>query len=156
MKTTPNKQATFIDSRDIIKRIEELEEERADLADALEQAEEDTAEAFGDDLKPTQQARDKAAQAVAEWDASEEAEELRTLKALADQCEGYGDWEYGETLIARSYFQTYAQELATDIGAIDPSASWPLNCIDWEQAAKELEVDYMSVDFDGEEFLMRT
>ena len=155
MSSTPSKQDTFIDSRDIIKRVEELEEERADLADALEQAEEDTAEAFGDDLKPTQQARDKAAQAVAEWDASDEAEELRALKALAEQCEGYGDWEYGEALIARSYFQTYAQELAADIGAIDPSASWPLNCIDWEQAAKELEADYMAVDFDGEEFLMR-
>ena len=92
---------------------------------------------------------------MAEWDASDEAEELRALKALADQCEGYGDWEHGETLIARSYFQTYAQELAADIGAIDPSASWPLNCIDWEAAAKELEADYTAVDFDGEEFLMR-
>jgi bacterioferritin (cytochrome b1) len=155
MRNTISKQDDVIDSRDIIKRIEELEEERTDLADALEQAEEDVAEAFGDDLKPTQQARDKAAQAVADWDASDEAEELRTLKALAEQCEGYGDWEYGETLIARSYFQTYAQKLAADIGAIDLSASWPLNCIDWEQAAKELEADYMAVDFDGEEFLMR-
>jgi uncharacterized protein (UPF0335 family) len=155
MRNTPSKQEDIIDSRDIIKRIEELEEERADLADALEQAEEDTAGAFGADLKPTQQARDKAAQAVADWDASDEAEELRTLKALAGQCEGYGDWEYGETLIARSYFQTYAQELTQDIGAVDPRAPWPLNCIDWEQATEELEADYTIVDFDGEEFLMR-
>ena len=43
MSSTPSKQDTFIDSRDIIKRIEGLEEDRADLADALEQAEEDTA-----------------------------------------------------------------------------------------------------------------
>ena len=155
MSNTPSNKDTFIDSRDIIKRIEELEEERADLADALEQAEEDAAEAFGDDLKPTQQARDKAAQALADWLESEAGAELETLKALAEQCEGYGDWEYGEALIARSYFQTYAQELAADIGAIDPSASWPLNCIDWEAAAKELEADYTAVDFDREELLMR-
>lgn len=156
MSSTPSKQDTFIDSRDIIKRVEELEGERADLADALDQAEEDTAEAFGDDLKPTQQARDKAAQAVADWDASDEAEELRALKALADQCEGYGDWEGGAVLIARSHFQTYAQEFAWEIGAISEGAPWPLNCIDWEAAAKGLEADYMAVDFDGEEFLMRT
>lgn len=155
MSTTIGNQGTIIDSRDVIKRIAELEGERGDLVDALEQAEADTAEAFGDDLKPTQRALEKAAQAVADWDASDEAEELRTLKALADQCEGYGDWEGGGALIARSHFQTYAQERAADIGAVDPNAPWPLNCIDWEQAAKELEANYMTVDFDGEEFLIR-
>ena len=30
-----------------------------------------------------------------------------------------------------------------------------MNCIDWDQAADELENDYSSFDFDGEEYLMR-
>ena len=35
-----------------------------------------------------------------------------------------------------------AQELAESIGAIDENASWPMSCIDWEQAARELMFDY--------------
>lgn len=33
----------------------------------------------------------------------------------------------------------YAQELAEDIGAISRDAQWPLYCIDWERAWRELE-----------------
>jgi hypothetical protein len=85
----------------------------------------------------------------------EEQEELEALEALAAQCEGYGDWEHGEALIRGSYFEEYAQELAEDIGAIDRNASWPNTCIDWEQAARELAMDYTQVDFDGVTYLMR-
>jgi antirestriction protein len=35
-----------------------------------------------------------------------------------------------------------AQELAESIGAIDENASWPMSCIDWEHAARELMYDY--------------
>lgn len=77
-------------------------------------------------------------------------EELRILKALAEEAEGYAaDWKYGEQLIRDSYFKDYAQQLAYDIGAINAEASWPNNCIDWDQATRELQMDYASVDFDG-------
>jgi len=36
----------------------------------------------------------------------------------------------------------FAQQLAEDIGAIDPKAGWPNNCINWEWAAQELMYDY--------------
>ena len=36
----------------------------------------------------------------------------------------------------------FAYSLADDIGAIDHTASWPMNCIDWEHAARELMYDY--------------
>ncbi|WP_429498799.1 hypothetical protein ACQUFY_05740 [Robbsia andropogonis] len=85
----------------------------------------------------------------------DERDELATLKALAEQAEGYGDWEHGETLIRESYFETYAQELAEDIGAVQPDMKWPYTCIDWEQAASDLKVDYMEVDIDGVAYLMR-
>ena len=86
---------------------------------------------------------------------SETEEELKPYKDLAEQCQNYGEWKYGTRLIRRREFKNYAQELAEDVGAVDENAKWPMNCIDWDQAANELEDDYSSVDFDGEEYLMR-
>lgn len=86
----------------------------------------------------------------------EETEELAQLEALAKQGENYGDWEHGETLVRESYFETFAQEMAEDIGAIPEGLSWPCTCIDWEQAARELMQDYTTIDFDGVTYLMRT
>lgn len=59
-----------------------------------------------------------------------------------------GDW-YPLTLIRESYFQEYAQELAEDTGAISDESAWPSNCIDWEWAARELQMDYISVEYSG-------
>jgi hypothetical protein len=84
-----------------------------------------------------------------------EKEELKILKELAEEASGSPDWPYGETLIRDSYFTEYAQDLAEDIGAINSESNWPNNCIDWEQAARELQMDYMSVDFDGVEYWIR-
>lgn len=82
----------------------------------------------------------------------EEQELLDALKSLADQCQQWSDWPYGVTLIRDSFFIEYAQDLAEDIGAIDSSAPWPNTCIDWDQAACELQQDYTPVDFDGETY----
>jgi hypothetical protein len=87
---------------------------------------------------------------------SSDWDEYRALKAFAEEAEGYcSDWRHGETLIRDSYFETYAQELAEDIGAINANASWPNNCIDWEQAARELQTDYTSAEFDGVTYWFR-
>jgi hypothetical protein len=87
----------------------------------------------------------------------DEAEELRTLKEFRDEVSPYcSDWEHGATLIRDSYFTEYAEELAEDIGAINPKvAGWPLNCIDWEKAARELKMDYTSGEFDGVTYWVR-
>jgi len=80
----------------------------------------------------------------------DDAAYLETLRELArDGANSAPDWSYGETLIRDSYFKEYAQELAEDIGAIDSSAGWPMSCIDWDQAARELQTDYTPVEFDG-------
>ncbi len=80
----------------------------------------------------------------------DDVDELRALKALADQAEGYcEDWHHGATLIRDSYFKDYAMQFADDLGAIPSDATWPCNCIDWDQAARELQMDYTAVDFDG-------
>ena len=38
--------------------------------------------------------------------------------------------------------QEFAMETADSMGAVDKNANWPMNCIDWEYAAKELMYDY--------------
>ena len=114
-----------IDSRDVIDRIAELEGERDSWLADHDADDSDWAAVNVDD-----------------------AEELATLKALASEGEDYAaDWTHGETLIRDSYFVEYAQELAEDIGAINHEASWPNTCIDWEQAAQELRMDYTAVEF---------
>jgi hypothetical protein len=115
----------IIDSRDVIARIEELEGSVEAATDEKEEPDED------------------------------EVEELKILKALADEAECSPDWNYGETLIRDSYFEDYARQLAEDIGAIGKDTQWPATCIDWEQAAEQLKEDYMEVDFDGETYWIR-
>ena len=83
-------------------------------------------------------------------------DELEALKGLADEAEGSPDWEYGEALIRDSYFEAYAQELAEDIGAVSSDQSWPNYCIDWERAARDLQVDYFTVEFDGATYWIRS
>lgn len=84
----------------------------------------------------------------------DEAAEFALLTGLLEEMKGYGgdeqwrgDW-YPITLIRDSYFEDYAQELAEDIGAISSDMQWPLGCIDWERAARELQMDYSSVEFE--------
>jgi hypothetical protein len=86
----------------------------------------------------------------------EDAEELRSLRALALEGASVSeDWTYGATLVRDSYFVTYAQEFADDIGAVPDDLSWPASCIDWDKAAWELRMDYSSVDFDGVTYWVR-
>lgn len=87
----------------------------------------------------------------------EDKAELAALKALAEEGSGYSpDWLYGETLIRYDYFETYAQDLAEDCGMIPDGLTWPLTCIDWEQAARELQYDYTIIDFDGVTYWVRS
>lgn len=85
----------------------------------------------------------------------DEKEELETLEGLLSDLKGYGgdeQWDgswYPVTLIRDSYFRDYAQELAEDCGFIPEGSRWPCTCIDWEQAAHELRMDYSSVEYDG-------
>ena len=129
MKTAPTNTDGIIDSRDVIERIEELEAER----DAHESDE--TACAWKKENPG-------------------EAAELATLEALRDDC-GSSEFPHGLTLIADHYFEDYARELADDIGAVVKGAEWPNNCIDWERAACELQMDYCNVEFDGATYWFR-
>lgn len=143
--TTETKEITnsedMIDVRDVIARFEELETERENACDGDSDSEDS----------------DK----LAEFDDSEAGDEYTRLKSLLDDVEGNGgdeEWRgswYPVTLIRESYFKTYAEELAEDIGAVNSEAAWPNNHIDWEAAADELLIDYTSTEFDGVTYYYR-
>lgn len=91
----------------------------------------------------------------------DEVTERDLLKSALDDLKGYGgdhqwqgDW-YPVTLIRESYFETYARELAEDIGAVSKDAEWPAYCIDWERAANDLLIDYSEVEIDGTTYYYR-
>lgn len=136
-----------IDSRDVISRIADLESEIDDLQSDLSDFESQDGGVITDsDIEQVNKIRSSI---------EELQYELEPLQALEDEASGSPDWEYGETLIRDSYFEDYAQQLAEDIGAINEDAHWPNDCIDWERAADELKMDYMSVDFDGVDYWIR-
>lgn len=92
----------------------------------------------------------------------DETAELATLLAAMTELRGAGggdeqwrgDW-YPITLIDDSYFVDYAEQLAIDIGAIQHGINWPYTCIDWDQAAAELQRDYTAVDIAGYQYWTR-
>jgi hypothetical protein len=119
-----------IDSRDVIKRIEELEEE-------IGYTNSDNAGMSGHDT-------------------SELASELEALKALEAEAEPYvSDWRYGEALIRDSYFKAYACELVSDIGDLPRDLPSYL-VIDWDATAENIRADYTSVDFAGVTYWVRS
>lgn len=90
-----------------------------------------------------------------------EPDELAMLEGILSELAGYGgdeefdgDW-YPVHLIAEGYFQDYAQDLAEGCGMVDTNASWPMNCIDWEQAARELQMDYSHIIIHGSTYWYR-
>ncbi len=128
----------IFDSREVIERIEELTAEWA--------------EATGDEPEDYSLSEDDWAHGLS----ADDAAELVALLALKEDGEtNTEDWSYGVTFISDDYFETYAQELAEDIGAIDREASWPAYHIDWEAAARDLQQDYTEIDVNGSTYWAR-
>ena len=158
MTNTPTKYDDVIDSRDVIARIEELEERATDAArlEELSDCVWRLSDEPGNGLSQDEQDERAALQKHAGPLTPDEVEELSRLRALRDEASQYADdWEHGEVLIRDSYFKDYAQELAEECDMIPADAKWPLTCIDWDQAARELRMDYTSVDFDGVTYWIR-
>lgn len=131
VESTVDLSADVIDVRDIIARVLELRDERDEYNEKMGSPD--------------------------AWDGvpDGEPEELVMLEGILSELAGYGgDAEfdgdlYPVQLIADSYFQEYTQNLAEECGMVDTSARWPMNCIDWEQAARELQMDYSSIEIRG-------
>ena len=167
MKTISNSD-DIIDSREVIARLDELQSDRDDLELECDDAEEAFLTIAGvsydnatqddiesDDAEAAEGVVLARRAAIAEWD-NDNGAELKALRELADEAEGYcPDWKYGAPLIRDSYFKSYAREYAEDTGELDKNLSWPHSCIDWDDAARELQMDYTAVDFDGVTYWVR-
>lgn len=124
--------SNVIDSRDIIERIEELEELLT-----KEYEESDNSLTFYEYIAAT------------DFEGDTLAAEYKALKYLAEQCKDAPDWKYGVTLIHYDYFTEYCKEMLEDCGGIPKDLPWYIEkYIDWEGVAKELKVDYYEVEFD--------
>ena len=131
--------ADIINVRDIIARVEELENESVAYSDESD-----------DDAR------------TAAWAAANpgDAAELAALRAILDNLKGYGgdekwrgDW-YPVTLVRDSHFRDYAEQLAekcgyTDEAARDSEKNPLLAYIDWKAWARDVRMDYTPVDIDG-------
>ena len=99
-----------------------------------------------------QQRRDELIEEFGERDMDEdEMRELNCLSQLLYFAESYND----DALIRDSYFKDYVQELADEMGMIPDSYTWPTSCIDWDKAARELQMEYTAVEFAGITYWMR-
>jgi len=144
-----------IDSRDVISRIEELENDIINLEEDID-ALEDEAESLEDDETENSERNEQIETEIngLKSDLEDIQDELNPLATFAEQGENYAaDWNHGTTLINVDYFETYAKELHEDIN--ESNDNWPYNCIDWTVAADELKVDYSEIDFNGESYLVR-
>ena len=94
----------------------------------------------------------------ADDDAEEMFDALTHLRNLAAQGEDVDDWDYGVVLVRDDYWQTYAEEFWTDVYGSElelPEYARPYVTIDWEMWARDLQMDYTAVDFDGVTYWVR-
>lgn len=130
------------DRESIIDRLDDLEREIEELADHIEQTA--TVPPSLDSLHDIALAIHDRKNELREWDESDDGDEYRKLKAFWEEIEGYGGRDLD--LISDDYFREYAYDQAESIHG-DVMSQWPFTCIDWGQAAHDLQHGYTSVDF---------
>jgi hypothetical protein len=156
-----------VDSRDVIKRLRDLEDEREDLVDEIAEANQDlvdhdvardpNAPDDPDDAQARKAISDRLEQYqtdLTDWDGLN-GEELAGLRKLNEEGEALtGEWTHGVSLINRTYWIEYVQELLTDIGDL-PAKIPHYIAIDWDKTADNIEANYSELEWDGETFLVR-
>ncbi len=133
-----NNSSEVIDSREIIERIEEIETEIEDIETEIKKNDADAPDGY----------------IMNDAVLDELNSELEILKEIIDEVGT--EATFGVTLIHESYFEAFAEGFASDIGAINSDQNWPMNCIDWKEAADELKMGYSEVDYDGETFYFQS
>jgi hypothetical protein len=155
----------IIDSRDVITRLEEFQDEFDLLESALEDAKDDLMAHRMDNLdfvenedEPLVMAVEEAQEALDQFNQSFDKDELDTLVEVNRDAEHAPDWIYGTSLILESYFTDYIKDLIGDCYE-EPKGldSWPWNnmSMDWEAAAEEAKVDYFDIEVEGYTYFIR-
>lgn len=147
----------IIDSRDLYTRQCELEALEGALDDAQEEYEDAQTDVTlashgdGDTTGELTERLNAALEALKEAQdefAEPEKDELKMLRSLENEID---DYMHGTTLIREEYFETYAKEYASDVCEMPRRSElrWPFTCIDWKEAAEELQSDFNQVEIDG-------
>lgn len=170
MRKVSNRE-NILDSRDVIAARDELAEEisserlceieerleaiEARLEESLEPDTRDALRAERDALESEQKRIEGGDLSVFEHQTG--YAEWKALNDFIAEFDGYAD-PHGETLILDSYFPDYAESLAEDVcpGYNKARNTWPFTCVDWEAAAKELQADYSSAEYDGATYWYRS
>ena len=137
-------------TRNLNKRLNELEDEREDLEDEVTTLKDEAKDCDPDEKEECDDNVTDAIEALNEWD-DEYKEELDELYAMRDEI---SEWRHGETLIAEEDFAEYAKELADDSYGVEQH--WPFNHIDWDAAVDALKSDYSSIEYQGTTYLYRS
>jgi len=127
----------YLDTRDLQARLEELESEREDFQNTVNDAEE------GEEKQTAQEELNV-------WDA-ENLEELEALRELKDEV---SEWDDGNTLIPEEDWIDYVQELLIDTGDLPRNIPWYIE-IDWDRTAFNIAQDYGEVDYLGTTYFYR-
>ena len=155
----------IIDSRDVIARLEEFQDEFDLLESALEDAKDELMAHRMENLdfvenedEPLVMAVDEAQEALDQFNQSFDKDELDTLVEVNNDADHAPDWIHGTPLIRESYFTDYIKDLIGDCYE-EPKGldSWPWNnmTMDWEAAAEEAKADYFDVEVEGYTYFIR-
>lgn len=79
---------------------------------------------------------------------------LAALTSLRDEFD-HRDWRDGVTLIPENDFEDYARQMAEDCGYCN-SDNPLVRYVDWDKWAHDVQMDYTSVEFDGETYYYRS
>lgn len=163
-----------IDSRDVIARLEEFQDEFDLLESALEDAKDELATFMENDslskgededielveqtLHELHEAIEEAQEALDQFNQSFDKDELDTLVEVNNDAEHAPDWIHGTALILESHFTDYIKDLIADCYE-EPKGldSWPWNnmSMDWEGAAEEAKADYFDITVEGYTYFIR-
>jgi vacuolar-type H+-ATPase subunit I/STV1 len=138
----------FINTQDVISAADEFEDSIEWKLDEISNKETELADIDEEDEDEYAAVENELDELNRELDGlKEEAEDIFELRDdIADFADG--------TLINEDYWAQYVQQQAEDIDGINTS-NWPYNCIDWDQAASDLAVDYSIITWRGQDFYIR-
>jgi hypothetical protein len=166
MKTTFNWGDNTIDSRSIIERHEELQDEFNALVESFEEAKLELENIKGSEssLAEFQDAENEvgeAQEALDQFNQSYDKDELDTLTQVIAEGEDSPDWNHGETLIHETHFSDYIKDIIDDCYEMPKefeSGKWPWNHMemDWDGAAEEALSDYFEINVDGSTYYIRS
>lgn len=135
-----------IDTRDLIERRDELKQQILDSFLETFEHYEDQTDDFEDILFEEEE--------IQSWKEYwlDEIAEIGEIEKIEDELGS--EFDYGVTLVHEDYWEEYVEDLLIDCGYISKDfPSWIE--IDWSATAKNVKVDYIEVEYQGETYYGR-